>query len=346
MRNIAHQIVQQISDYRANSGINIDENHVLEWANQFDEDDREFLLSELNHILPQSYVSKDEFVGGIGEILEYLADHYNYKSIDKFLGNVRFLDCQHSYKSQSIILDHISEYLLSELGFGIEDCGGNGIKFWVYFDDVLASGGTFRRDIIATLDEFGTQEFLNDSIKIVCFFFFLHSWGCSNSRYILENEIDKSFKKSIDIHYSYEIENNPRINRYNRNPSFNHVYPNEDDTNDEWNDYLDSLEGADRHREFAYRNSRFPKKEDFYSSPDNRTRYEKIILNKGLEIISKADNLAASIRPLGMTPPSYNTFGTGSHAFTWRNISNTCPIVFWWENRGWKPLFPVINRGL
>jgi hypothetical protein len=70
------------------------------------------------------------------------------------------------------------------------------------------------------------------------------------------------------------------------------------------------------------------------------------LLKKGIEIINSINNISAEgLRPLGMTNPSYKTLGTGTHFFTWRNISNTCPLVFWWETNGWHPLFPVKNRG-
>ncbi|REG78219.1 phosphoribosyltransferase-like protein [Algoriphagus antarcticus] len=97
---------------------------------------------------------------------------------------------------------------------------------------------------------------------------------------------------------------------------------------------------------FAFRNPEYPLKEEFYSSSENRDRYERILLDKGLKIINSISELKAkSLRPLGMTPPSYKTLGKGCHFFTWRNISNTCPIIFWWEANGWYPLFPVKNRG-
>jgi hypothetical protein len=54
-----------------------------------------------------------------------------------------------------------------------------------------------------------------------------------------------------------------------------------------------------------------------------------------------------NIRPLGLINPTYRTFGLGTHFFTWRNIPNNSPLVFWWEVPGhnWIPLFPVMNRG-
>ena len=73
--------------------------------------------------------------------------------------------------------------------------------------------------------------------------------------------------------------------------------------------------------------------------------YEKIILNKGLDIIERISSCSDSTRPLGFTSPSHQTLGLGSHVFTWRNTSNTCPIIYWWESNGWSPLLPVQNRG-
>lgn len=117
------------------------------------------------------------------------------------------------------------------------------------------------------------------------------------------------------------------------------------------NEYLNQLEDKLQYTsmynsEFAFRKPELPSTENYYSSSENRNRYESIILNKGIELFNQIENLGShAIRPLGMTLPSNKTLGTGSHAFTWRNISNTCPLVFWWETNGWYPLFPVKNRG-
>ncbi|MEQ8525565.1 hypothetical protein [Gracilimonas sp.] len=346
MVDIANDIVSKISDYRSDDGIQIDAQHVITWAKQFEDQDQEFLLTELNHILPNSYVAQSDIDEGIESILGYLSSHYGYNSIQEFLRESIFLDCQPNYKSQSIILNKVDDFLKNDIGIDIDECGKDGVKYWIYFDDVLASGGTFRNNISEKLNDYGVENFINEEIKIVGFFFFLHSWGCGNSKYILNKNIHDQISDRLDIHYSNEIENNPRINNYNKNPSFNHAYPRKDQENEKWNNYLDSLEHAEHNRKFAYRANEQPSEEIFFSSPENRIRYEKIVLDKGLEILERADNLAPSIRPLGITTPSYQTFGTGSHAFTWRNISNTCPIIYWWENKGWVPLFPVGNRGL
>lgn len=169
-----------------------------------------------------------------------------------------------------------------------------------------------------------------------------------NVSFALDQNIGFNLSNRLKFYRVSSIDNYPHINFYNPNPKFNHVYPKENDIGKE---FLNFIENAfDRgygmtNEKLAFRNPDYPKVEEFYSSPENRDRYENILLQKGIEIINSIENLKVqSIRPLGMTPPSYKTLGTGSHFFTWRNISNTCPLVFWWGNN-WYPLFPVKNRG-
>ena len=47
MEEIASKIVELIKDYRNDSGIHINTEHVLLWVSQFDKKDQEFLLREL-----------------------------------------------------------------------------------------------------------------------------------------------------------------------------------------------------------------------------------------------------------------------------------------------------------
>lgn len=100
---------------------------------------------------------------------------------------------------------------------------------------------------------------------------------------------------------------------------------------------------------FFHRKATQPSQEAFFSSKENRNRLEQIFLDKGIEIINKIQDETTKHkhRPLGKTYPSYKTFGTGTLFFTWRNISNTCPIVLWWNNsaHNWQGLFPLYNRG-
>ncbi|REG78218.1 hypothetical protein C8N25_13910 [Algoriphagus antarcticus] len=114
-------------------------------------------------------------------------------------------------------------------------------------------------------------------------------------------------------------------------------------------DYLNSLTISTPGNTPAFRNPNQPTKEVFFSNPQNRLTLERIFLEKGIELLGKVKSLSPDPRkrPLGDTVKSHRTFGTGTLFFTWRNVSNTCPLVFWWDVSGhdWIPLFCVKNRG-
>ncbi len=326
----------------------ITHNHIESWINQFDEGDREFLLSELLHILPKSYLSKDNTLDIIGKEFEVYRKNFGYDTIADFLNETKFLKCQPAQKSQNVLLDLTNDILKSNYGISLDDCGKGKIRNWMYIDDVLASGKTFKEDILEEIENFGKDKFKESGIRIISTFYILHSWGAKNVTFSLEQQL--KYKVDLHLYRVSEIDNNPYIHPYYHPlPKFNHVYPKECA---EGQEFLEFIEGAFerdyemRNAKFAFRNPDYPKKEEFYSSPENRDRYESIVLNKGVEIINRIENLhARSLRPLGMTPPGWKTLGTGSHFFTWRNISNTCPLIFWWGANDWQPLFPVKNRG-
>jgi len=340
MKQLAEQIVEIAKDYRIDSGNTFDTSHVLTWVQQFEEKDREFLLSELLYILPKSYISKEMVISKLNAIFEYVKNVYKYQSVEELLSYTKFLSCQGAQKSQTKLLEFLNEISIDHFGIKLEDCGANGIKHWIYIDDVLASGGTFKREVIAEIKGYGIDKFKQEGISIIPIFFFLHTWGANVVKFAFKED----FQITLTFHRFFEIENDPRINYFNANPAFNNAYPSLELQDVDLDNYLNNL-NASKHREFAYRPKGRPTSEKFYTSEANRIRYESIVLNKSIEIISKVVSLAKPIRPLGLTYPSYATFGTGSHAFTWRNVSNTCPVIYWWENHGWYPLFSVENRG-
>lgn len=343
MNETANKIVDIIKDYRSDTGVKIDTNHVIKWAAQFDED-AEFIMEELLHILPTSYLSKDRVKYTLSRMFDRLSTDFKYDNVPDFLLRTKFLDCQGEFKSQSILLDFINQIITEKYDLEISDCGKKDCRHWLYIDDVLASGGTFRKNIIDVINAYNAKKFANSSIDIIGIFLILHEWGYKNTQYSVSQELGIKRNSWLKAYRIYEIDNDPRINYYNPSPKFNHVYP-INNSDDAVNNYLEGLT-ATKNDTYAFRNSKYPAKEEFYSSAENRNRYEQILLNKGLEIINNiADLRAKGLRPLGMTNPNYRTLGTGSHAFTWRNISNTCPLVFWWEVNDWHPLFPVINRG-
>ena len=92
-------------------------------------------------------------------------------------------------------------------------------------------------------------------------------------------------------------------------------------------------------KEEFYRTPGKPQTEKLFSSPENRKRFENICLEKGIEILSRAHTNVPNIRALGLSLKSQKDFGFGALCFTWRNIANNTPLVFWYSGGGFHPLF-------
>ena len=320
---------------------------ILKWINQFDQNDRIDLLSEVVNILEKTYISEESAERILSEFIDHLLLNFFEQNLENLINNSTFLSCQAIYKSQSILLNKLkilfSKRFDAEISFN--DLSK---KYLIYIDDNLSSGGTFTKDIKKLVEEISWDLFIQQDKRIIPFFFYLHNWGYNNSKYSLNSQY-RGIQNKINFICHYQIENNPRINAYNREPKFNHAYI-KDENDLRVHTYLDNLTNRTRNYqmkniEYAFRPENLPNTESFFTSVAARDRYEKIILNKGLDIIERISSCSDSTRPLGFTSPSHQTLGLGSHVFTWRNTSNTCPIIYWWESNGWSPLLPVQNRG-
>jgi hypothetical protein len=342
------KIVSTIGDYRKEDSVRIDHEYVKSWLNQFDKKDQKPLVMELSHILPQSYLSKTAFIDNIKKALTEISEDCGYLDVNKFVADTKFLSCQGDDKSQTAFLHLLNEATMRIFDVSIHQCDESHAKNWFYIDDVLASGKTFYDEFSKEIDSFGVEQYKSRSIKTICLFHFFHSWGYANKIKLLRNRYELS-DDSMSAYYFRLIENNPDPSEHGGELSFNHVYPIESDFAVAFLNGLPERIGKEYikyNREKAFRQSGQPISEKFFSSPQARNAYEDIVLRMGIYIMDKVDHFdVPSIRPLGMVPPSYMTLGTGSHAFTWRNISNTCPLIFWWESNGWIPLFPVKGRG-
>ncbi|WP_147462032.1 phosphoribosyltransferase-like protein [Chryseobacterium defluvii] len=344
---LINKILEIIKDYRNDEDVSsriydMNYEHINRWINQFDETDQEFILSEFLYLLPNSYLTKEKTFQVLSNFDIY-RENFNYNTLQDFFDETIFMDCQEQGKSQKILNDFIDNNLLKHYNTNITNCGTKKVRNWFYVDDVLASGRTFKDDIFNTITEYGINKFVEDDIRIIAPFIILHQWGRDNTKFALEEKLSIKLDGRLFFYCVSFITNKPMINYYNSNPSFNNIFPIKSDLGEDALNFVENCCKRDYpmvKSEYAFRNNAYPIKENFFSSPQNRIRYENILLSKGFEIMKRIDEInVASLRPLGMTPPSYKTLGTGSHTFTWRNISNTCPIVFWWDANDWHPLF-------
>lgn len=344
------QIQKILADYHCDSSPKfiMTEKHIESWINQFEESDREFILSEFLHILKQGvYISKDRSKRLLIENLNELSSKLKYNSFPDFLRESVFIHTQIEGKSQNVLLNLLDQELILQYGISVNDCGVTIQKNYILVDDILATGKTILSDTrIWMQQQDHLKTFASNNFKFCAVLFCQHVWAGERIRWSLKKQFNEdAFTNSnkFIINSNYLIDDNKKSFKC----SFNFALPIKSDL--KWDTYLANIEGAVNYEDRAYRDSNQPQKEVFFSSFENRNRLEAIMLNKGIEIISKIqdESKRKNHRPLGKANPTYKTFGTGTLFFTWRNISNTCPIVFWWNNQShdWIGLFPLDNRG-
>lgn len=115
LERLAEDIVAVTSDYHNNynSGFEMTTTHVMAWVNQFEEADREFILSELKHILNQGvYISKAKAKELLWDFINKATSYFGYETIDLFLGETHFISTQAEHKSQTILLGILNELLI------------------------------------------------------------------------------------------------------------------------------------------------------------------------------------------------------------------------------------------
>lgn len=340
----AEAIVEILQDYENNE---MTPDHILDWVSQFDESDREFVLDELLHIFEKTYLSKERCKELLKSYIEYWIKEFKYPDVPSFIAETTFLDLQPPQKSQRELLDLLDEILIEFYACSLAQSGLK-TKRYIYLDDVLSTGGTVYKtlqewfndnsDIDPTKTNF--QHVKEKRSQVFVYLICGHTWGANNVEFRFMKSLGAEVKNIIKIRAYHWIENN--IKDYNS--KLNNMVP-LDHQDPYVHKYWNSLASLDK-ADHAFRPANKPNIEELFSSAISRNRLETLFLGKGIEILSRVGELrVAQIRPLGYTVRSHKTFGLGTLFFTYRNIPNNCPIVFWWANNNWRPLFVLKNRG-
>lgn len=346
MQHIAEQIFAIIQDYHCDEPTGISVESILAWVNQFDKKDRVFILEEFLHLLRQGiYVSKQNAKEFLWLNFEKLARQLGYREdFKKFILESHFLDVQNEDKSQYVLVRMLDEIIRERLDVGL-NTDDSEKRNYIYIDDIIGTGKTVLGGLDRWLsDGENLKKVISGEYNICISVFCMHQWAADNIKWALKMRFSKDeLRQLIRINYNYLIDN--RVSY--PSAKLNFLLPLRDCSN-EAHGYLESIQThANKNFDKAFRLTGKPTNETFFSSPENRNRFEKIFLEKGLEILGRVSQISPAHRPLGDTYPSYRTLGTGTLFFTWRNISNTCPLVLWWDipAHGWKGLFPLKNRG-
>lgn len=338
MDRLLEDTVDIIKDYRNDDGIQITTETLKNWVLQFDVNDQTFILEELKPILDKRYISKSSAQGGLKKVIEKLTEDYNFSSPEEFLKSSSFLDLQELGKSQKDLLKLCDALIQQEYNLSLDDCGKTSIKNVIYLDDMLCTGNTLYYDLKHWLeskreDNLTNLEFVKSkNVNVIFAFFITHELNHNKVCYRLKL-LDSGFSRFYKTYRFFSIEN-----EYSkRNSKLDFIFPVRENQSDQVMNYYNSLGVSNFNG--IFRDKQSPAHEEFFSTPENRIRFENILLNKSLEILNTANVNIENMRPLGYTLPSHKNFGFGTLSFTWRNVPNNTPLVFWYSAGVWTPLF-------
>lgn len=165
----------------------------------------------------------------------------------------------------------------------------------------------------------------------------------------MKHRISQAFSNKITTYRLVEVQNSEtRVNS-----ALDFLWPLKANQLQEVIDYKNKIaKQVDEHNqqynhtapEEFFRPQNKPQNESFFTSTANRQRFENILLKKGIEILDEANPNKKNIRALGYSLPSQKDFGFGTLCFTWHNIPNNTPLVFWYSGGGFYTLFEKKSR--
>jgi len=356
MDELITAIHEIIKDYRIDEGIGISKDRIAEWIEQFDEEDREFILSELKIIFEKRYISKKKAKQMMRSVISFLAKKEGYESQKDFLLDCNFIDHQPEGKSQKVLIDFLNEILKNDFEISVEDCNTANAKFYIYIDDILCTGDTLFKAFGKPKKGWFYQQhqsgktnleiFLASKAQIVLGYFAIHTHGLEK---VLQRLYFAAGKKGVNTFTAcikaYQIDND-----FDRSKSkLEFLFPTEsikDESiiqceahiEEKIVNYCEAHE-YDIPKKRFYRQENLPPEETLFSSPENRVLFEKIMLKKCIQLYNMAGRDTIRMRPLGYGLKLDMNFGFGALIFTWRNVPFNVPMIFWYGHRGWIPLF-------
>lgn len=198
-------IAEKTADYRAGELAAPTPEHVDRWISQFDVDVRLPMLREVNYVLERTYFSKQEIEKKFADYIRVTDDQgkdCNDKETKDFWRATKILNIQKMGRSQADINEIIAEALRERFGLDLADCQGGDGRF-VYFDDILFSGGHIQTDLKAWLKDEAPKE--------GCVWIYLlvaHELGKYETERNLKEAIAESGKDiSFDIKTQITLEN-------------------------------------------------------------------------------------------------------------------------------------------
>jgi hypothetical protein len=354
---LIESIYKTLEDYRADENyqlVRVTIDRIRNWINQFDNDLRVPILTELDNIFKKRYCSKSKVKEFLDQVVQVLTKDFNFKSADEFLKNSDFLNLQPEGKSQRVMLSLFDELIQEKYGLSLTDCGTTSKKYSIYTDDILCTGLTLISDIkdwteqSFSLNKTNAEAVADNSTILVFAYVFLHKKNYLKKVFEMKKKISDEISTKHKMYRLISIEND-----LNTTSKLDFIYPIEEGQTERVISYKNEIANkVDAHvngrwstKEEFYRPTNLPTKEDFFSTSQNRIIIENAFLKKGIEILDTANSKIPNMRALGYSLPALKDFGFGALCFTWRNVPNNAPLVFWYSGGGFIPLFKVTRGG-
>lgn len=314
-------IAEEIKDYREGELPVPTPEHVDRWISQFDKDVQLPLLNAFSRNL--IYLSKETFKSCFTEA--YLTNEkITGKDPKAYWMAASVLNIQRDGHSQKDILHIVEDGMKERFGFDLTACTGSANEF-IYFDDVLFTGGRVKQDLEPWITEHAPKKF-----KLNIFMMVVHSLGEYFTLKTLK-EIALKCEKEIEIHIWRAVNIESRKSEKNHSEV---LWPAVLPEHDLLTSYM-----AQGHK-FPFE----PREVDVHShreklkNEEERQLLEKEFLLAGLKIRSDSQTKLAVIRPLGF---SHFGLGFGSMIVTYRNCPNNCPLALWWGDPRQHPTGPL-----
>lgn len=310
--------------------------HVRKWILQFKQfgmrpSEMNIFLEELSFLLKKYYLTKQEtwkqiYTFAAKVIKKYHTDETTFS----------FVQLNRHGHSQEDLLELVNMYLNKFPKIQTENKSNN-INTFIYFDECIFTSYTAYYDVIDWIKTLPKNATL----------IFVFIYGYSSGIIYLQNRINKFILEnniSINIEYQVLIKVLNNDSSTSNQERFFPKYKPEYLSNETIKNYITKMMFVfPRHPKiFRYHDI---ETETFFNNPTSRNIVEHYLLTAGLYIHGLADKNDSSIRPMGYE--KLGGIGFGAFMITYRNISNNCPLAFWWGDEEikdgplshWYPLF-------
>lgn len=327
---LLESIANTTSSYREGEIDEPDAAHIDRWARQFAPDNQELFLREFDHVIKQTFLTRDEVMS----FLERLITNERLVGEDPsdYWSKANLLRIQRNGQSQREMVDLFEQSLLKKLGLKLDECGSPEGEY-IYLDDVLFTGGRVATDLGAWIKSEAPENAIVNIIVMA-----LHTYG---EWRLKSNRLKKSIEdsgKRISVEYWRGV---TLQNQFARRSRADVLWPSEIPDDHEVEAYHAYINSLDR---YPFQ-PRTPNGHlGIFSSEEGRKLLESEFLKAGVAIRSKTQNPKDFLRPLGC-----NNFGLGfgSLITTYRNCPNNTPLALWWGDPEategalhWYPLLP------